>query len=80
MAALLPKVNSASQEAGPSIRVFTMRKILSGFRRFLTNDSGHTLVEYLFMLSLVIFAALLGIGVVGDSALDLFTRTKNALP
>lgn len=57
-----------------------MRKILSGFRRFLTNDSGHTLVEYLFMLSLVIFAALLGIGVVGDSALDLFTRTKNALP
>ena len=57
-----------------------MRKILLSVRRLLREDGGHTMIEYLFMLSLVIFAALLGIGVVGDTALDLFTQTKNAMP
>ena len=57
-----------------------MRKILPSVRRLLREDGGHTMIEYLFMLSLVIFAALLGIGVVGDTALDLFTQTKNAMP
>jgi len=38
------------------------------------------MVEYLFMLSLVIFAAMVGIGIVGDTTLDLFTQTKNAMP
>jgi Flp pilus assembly pilin Flp len=57
-----------------------MHRILLKVRRLLMEESGHTMVEYLFMLSLVIFAALLGIGVVGDTALDLFTRTKNTMP
>lgn len=57
-----------------------MHELLLSVRRFVLDESGHTLVEYLFMLSLVIFAALIGIGIVGDTALDLFTQTKNAMP
>lgn len=57
-----------------------MKRLRLSIRRLLEEDSGHTMVEYLFMLSLVIFAALLGIGVVGDTALDLFQQTKNTMP
>lgn len=57
-----------------------MDRIRLSVQRFLLDESGHTMVEYLFMLSLVIFAALLGIGVVGDTALDLFQQTKDAMP
>lgn len=57
-----------------------MNQLLQSVRRFLIDQRGHTMVEYLFMLSLVIFAALVGIGIVGDTTLDLFTRSKNALP
>ncbi|NQV27380.1 MAG: hypothetical protein HQ518_23780 [Rhodopirellula sp.] len=49
-------------------------------RRFLEKEAGHTMVEYLFMLSLIIVAAILGVRVVGETALDLFTTTRNALP
>lgn len=48
--------------------------------QFLRDESGPTMVEYLFMLSLVIFAALVGIGIVGDTTLELFKQTKNAMP
>jgi Flp pilus assembly pilin Flp len=57
-----------------------MREFMLSVQRFLKDESGPTMVEYLFMLSLVIFAALVGIGIVGDTTLELFTRTKNALP
>lgn len=57
-----------------------MNEFLRNIRHFLADERGHTMVEYLFMLSLVIFAALIGIGIVGDTTLDLFTQTKNAMP
>lgn len=57
-----------------------MNQLLQSVRRFLTDQQGHTMLEYLFMLSLVIFAALVGIGIVSDTTLDLFTWTKNAMP
>ena len=57
-----------------------MNKLLQSVRHFLADERGHTMVEYLFMLSLVIFAAMVGIGIVGDTTLDLFTQMKNAMP
>lgn len=54
--------------------------LLMSVRRFLARESGHAMVEYLFMLSLILVAAILGIKVVGTTALDLFTTTKDALP
>jgi Flp pilus assembly pilin Flp len=57
-----------------------MIRILQNVRRFLDRESGHAMVEYLFMLSLVLLAALIGIGVVGATTLDLFTTSKNAMP
>ena len=59
---------------------FAMVRLLLSVRRFLVRESGHVLVEYLFMLSLILVAAILGIKVVGTTALDLFTTTKDALP
>ena len=57
-----------------------MRDILFSVQRFLRDESGPTMVEYLFMLSLVIFAALVGIEILGNTTLELFTRTKNNMP
>ncbi len=57
-----------------------MARIVLSVKRFLVGDSGHAMVEYLFMLSLILVAAILGIKVVGTTALDLFTTTKDALP
>ncbi|MFT4557660.1 MAG: Flp pilus assembly pilin Flp [Planctomycetaceae bacterium] len=56
-----------------------IRMVLS-VRRFLVRESGHAMVEYLFMLSLILVAATLGIKLVGTTAIDLFTTTKDALP
>jgi Flp pilus assembly pilin Flp len=38
------------------------------------------MVEYIFMVSLIIVAAILGVRLVGTTTLDLFETTKNALP
>jgi Flp pilus assembly pilin Flp len=57
-----------------------MIRILLSLRRFLGRESGHAMVEYLFMLSLIIVAAILGVRLVGTTALDLFETTKDALP
>lgn len=57
-----------------------MRPLIRSIIHFLKDESGPTCVEYLFMLSLVIFAAMLGIGLVGTQTKVLFETTKNALP
>ncbi|MGZ0169583.1 MAG: Flp family type IVb pilin [Planctomycetales bacterium] len=57
-----------------------MVKILLSIRRFLARESGHAMVEYIFMVSLIIVAAILGVRLVGTTTLDLFETTKNALP
>ena len=57
-----------------------MVRILLSVRRFLVRESGLAMVEYLFMLSLILVAAILGIKLVGTAALDLFTTTRDALP
>lgn len=57
-----------------------MVRIVHSVRRFLIRDSGHAMVEYLFMISLILVAAILGITAVGNATLDLFTKTKDALP
>jgi Flp pilus assembly pilin Flp len=54
--------------------------LLMSVRRFLDRESGHAMVEYLFMLSLILVAAILGIRVVGTTALDLFETSRDALP
>lgn len=77
---MLPGNNLGQSVTDRRSRSFAMKRLRLSIRRLLEEDSGHTMVEYLFMLSLVIFAALLGIGVVGDTALDLFQQTKNAMP
>ena len=76
----MPEGNTAGTHSRPSTAGSAMHELLLSVRRFVLDESGHTLVEYLFMLSLMIFAALIGIGIVGDTALDLFTQTKNAMP
>lgn len=57
-----------------------MIRILLSVRRFLAKDSGHAMVEYLFMISLILVAAILGITAVGNATLDLFERSRDALP
>lgn len=57
-----------------------MRLVYGSIRRFLGDDSGHAMVEYLFMLALVIFACLGGIALVGNQTLSLFVRSRNAMP
>lgn len=57
-----------------------MVRIVLRVRQFLIRESGHAMVEYLFMISLILVAAILGIKLVGTTALDLFTTTKDALP
>ena len=57
-----------------------MRDFMQSVRFFLKDESGPTSVEYLFMLSLVIFAAMIGIRLIGDQTKALFEVTKNALP
>jgi len=54
--------------------------LLMSVRRFLARESGHAMVEYLFMLSLILVAAILGIKLVGTTALDLFETSRDALP
>ncbi len=57
-----------------------MREFLQSVQNFLKDESGPTCVEYLFMLSLVIFAAMVGIRLIGDQTKALFEVTKNAVP
>lgn len=57
-----------------------MTRILLNVRRFLVEDSGHAMVEYLFMISLILVAAILGITAVGNATLDLFEKSRDALP
>ena len=57
-----------------------MRDFTQSVRKFCWDDDGTTAVEYLFMLSLVIFAALIGISLIGQQAKVLFDRTKDAMP
>ncbi len=49
-------------------------------KRLLVEDSANTQVEYLFMLMLVIFVAIAGITVIGNTTKTLFVATKNAMP
>ena len=57
-----------------------MTRILPSIRRFLARDSGHAMVEYLFMISLILVAAILGITAVGNATLDLFEKSRDAMP
>ena len=57
-----------------------MIRILLSVRRFLARESAHTTVEYLFMLSLILVAVILGVKVVGGTTLDLLTRARDAMP
>ena len=54
--------------------------ILLSVRRFLARESAHATVEYMFMLSLILVAVILGVKLVGTTTLDLFTKTRDALP
>lgn len=56
-----------------------MRQFADSVARFCRDESGPTSVEYLFMLSLVIFAALIGINALGAQTKVLFDRTKNKM-
>ncbi|MBC8290553.1 MAG: Flp family type IVb pilin [Planctomycetes bacterium] len=56
-----------------------MREFANSVIRFCRDESGPTAVEYLFMLSLVIFAALIGITAVGNQTKALFDRTKGKI-
>ncbi len=57
-----------------------MRDFARSVRKFCCDEGGTTAIEYLFMLSLVIFAAMIGISLVGQQTKVLFDRTKDALP
>lgn len=57
-----------------------MRLVYQSVRRFFVEDSGHALVEYLFMMMLVIFACLAGIAAVGDQTHNLFKAARDAMP
>ncbi|MDA0586671.1 MAG: Flp family type IVb pilin [Planctomycetota bacterium] len=56
-----------------------MRDFATSVVRFCKDESGPTSVEYLFMLSLVIFAAMIGITAVGNQTKVLFERSKNKI-
>ncbi len=56
-----------------------MRDFARSVVRFCKDESGPTAVEYLFMLSLVIFAAMIGITAVGNQTKVLFERSKNKI-
>ncbi len=49
-------------------------------KRFLVEDAAITSIEYLFMLSLVIFACMIGIGLVGTKTLAFFELTRSRMP
>lgn len=49
-------------------------------KRFLIEDAAITSIEYLFMLSLVIFACMIGIGLVGTKTLAFFELTRSRMP
>jgi Flp pilus assembly pilin Flp len=57
-----------------------MQQFWSSVRRFLLSDDGPTTVEYLFMLMLVITAAVGGITILGNFAHDLFITSRDAMP
>jgi Flp pilus assembly pilin Flp len=54
--------------------------LLESVERFLLEESGHAVVEYVFMMFLVIFACLAGIALVGNQTEALFQRTRDAMP
>jgi Flp pilus assembly pilin Flp len=54
--------------------------VRASVRRFLLEESGHAVVEYLFMMFLVIFVCLAGIELVGSQTQALFQRTRDAMP
>jgi Flp pilus assembly pilin Flp len=56
-----------------------MREFAESVVRFCKDESGPTSVEYLFMLAMVIFAAMIGITAVGNQTKALFDRTKNKI-
>ena len=57
-----------------------MRDFARSVRNFCCDDGGTTAIEYLFMLSLVVFAAMIGISLIGAQTKVLFDRTKDAMP
>lgn len=57
-----------------------MRDFARSVRTFCCDESGPTSIEYLFMLSLVIFVAMTGITLIGQQTKVLFDRTKDAMP
>ena len=54
--------------------------IRASVHNFLLEESGHAVVEYLFMMFLVIFVCLAGIELVGNQTHALFQRTRDAMP
>jgi len=48
--------------------------------KFLSDDSGPTCVEYLFMLALVVFAALAGATLLGGTTKELLDRARDRMP
>ncbi len=54
--------------------------VRASVRRFLLEESGHAVVEYLFMMFLVLFVCLAGIELVGSQTQALFQRTRDAMP
>lgn len=57
-----------------------MREFIQSVQNFLKEESGPTCVEYLFMLALVVFAAMAGIRLIGGQAKTLFETSRNAMP
>lgn len=65
---------------GVVFRTDSMKRLRHGVLRFLSDDSGPTCVEYLFMLALVVFAALAGATILGNTTKELLDRARDRMP
>ena len=56
-----------------------MREFIDSVVRFCRDESGPTAVEYLAMMSLIIFAVIIAVTAIGNETKALFDRSKNKI-
>lgn len=55
-------------------------KILNHLKRFVRGEEATTAVEYAIMLALIIMVCIVGVGVFGGSAGNMFTKIETTMP
>ena len=57
-----------------------MREFLKSVRRFLSDESGPTSVEYLVMMMVIVFVIVGGVRIIGERTDTWFQNARNKMP